>query len=219
MMDGAHDIGGVPGFGPVMPEADEPVFHAKWEGRIFAMTLAMGKPGGWNIDMSRSAREDLPREVYLTRTYFQIWLLGLERLLMDRDLVAPDEIETGQIKLPHKNVPALKADEVAGVLRRGGPSKREATQPARFAIGDRVRMKMINPPTHTRLPRYVRGHVGVIELLHGAHVFPDSNAAGKGEDPQWLYTVAFEGRELWGEESDSSVRVSVDAWDSYLERV
>jgi nitrile hydratase beta subunit len=195
------------------------VFHAKWEGRIFAMTLAMGKPGKWNIDMSRFAREDLPREVYLSRTYFQIWLLGLERLLKDRDLVAPDEIETGQIRLPHKNVPALKADEVAGALRRGGPSKRDSTQPARFAIGDRVRMKMINPPTHTRLPRYVRGHVGVIELLHGTHVFPDSNAAGKGEDPQWLYTVAFEGRELWGEESDSSVMVSVDAWDSYLERV
>jgi nitrile hydratase len=217
-MDGAHDMGGVPGFGPVMPEADEPVFHAKWEGRIFAMTLAMGRPGKWNIDMSRFARENLPRDVYLSSTYFQIWLLGLERLLMDRDLVAPDEIETGQIRLPHKNVPALRAGEVAGALRRGGPTKRESTQPARFAIGDRVRMKTISPPTHTRLPRYVRGHVGVIELLHGSHVFPDSNAVGKGEDPQWLYTVTFEGRELWGEESDSSVRVSVDAWDSYLER-
>ena len=133
-------------------------------------------------------------------------------------MVAPDEIETGQIRLPDKNVPALKADEVAGALRRGGPSKRESTQPARFAIGDRVRMKMINPPTHTRLPRYVRGHVGVIELLHSTHVFPDSNAMGKGEDPQWLYTVTFDGRELWGEDSDSRVMVSVDAWDSYLDR-
>jgi nitrile hydratase beta subunit len=218
-MDGAHDMGGVPGFGPVKPEVDEPVFHARWEGRIFAMTLAMGKPGKWNIDMSRFAREDLPREVYLSSSYFQVWLLGLERLLKDRDLVAPDEIETGQIRLPHKNVPVLKVDEVAGALRRGGPSKRESTQPARFAIGDRVRMKMINPPTHTRLPHYVRGHVGVIELLHGTHVFPDSNAMGKGEDPQWLYTVRFDGRELWGEEGDSSVMVSVDAWDSYLERV
>jgi nitrile hydratase subunit beta len=217
-MDGAQDMGGVPGYGPVMPEVDEPVFHAKWEGRIFAMTLAMAKPGKWNIDMSRFARENLPREEYLSKSYFQIWLVGLERLLVDRDLVAPDEIETGQIRLPDKNVPALKADEVAGALRRGGPSKRESTQPARFAIGDRVRMKMINPPTHTRLPRYVRGHVGVIELLHGTHVFPDSNAIGKGEDPQWLYTVTFDGPELWGEESDPSVMVSVDAWDSYLER-
>ena len=217
-MDGAQDMGGVPGFGPVTPKADEPVFHARWEGRIFAMTLAMTRPGKWNIDMSRFAREDLPREEYLSKTYFQIWLSGLERLLMDRDLVAPDEIETGQIRLPHKSVAALKADEVAAMLRSGGPSQRELTQPARFAIGDRVRMKMINPPTHTRLPRYVRGHVGVIELLHGTHVFPDSNAMGKGEDPQWLYTVTFDGRELWGEDSDSRVMVSVDAWDSYLDR-
>jgi nitrile hydratase beta subunit len=218
MMDGAQDMGGVPGFGPVLPESDEPVFHAKWEGRIFAMTLAMGRPGKWNIDMSRFARENLPREEYLSKTYFQIWVAGLERLLMDRNLVALDEIETGRIRLPQKNVLALKADEVTGVLRSsGGSTKRESTQPARFAIGDRVRMKMINPPTHTRLPHYVRGHVGVIELLHGIHVFPDSNAMGRGEDPQWLYTVRFDGRELWGEESDPSVMVSVDAWDSYLE--
>ena len=118
-MDGAQDMGGVPGFGPVMPEADEPVFHAKWEGRIFAMTLAMAKPGKWNIDMSRFARENLPREDYLSKTYFQIWLLGLERLLTDRDLVAPDEIETGQIRLPHKNVAVLKAGEVAEALPVG----------------------------------------------------------------------------------------------------
>jgi nitrile hydratase subunit beta len=216
-MDGAQDMGGVSGFGPVLPEADEPVFHARWEGRIFAMTLAMARPAKWNIDMTRFAREDLPREEYLSKSYFQIWLAGLERLLMDRDLVAPDEIETGQISLPHKNVSTLKADEVAGMVHSGGPSERKSTQPARFAIGDRVRMKMINPPTHTRLPHYVRGHVGVIELLHGTHVFPDSNAMGNGEDPQWLYTVTFDGRELWGEDSDSSVMVSVDAWDSYLE--
>jgi hypothetical protein len=108
-MDGAHDMGGVPGFGPVVPEANEPVFHAKWEGRIFAMTLAMTKPGKWNIDMSRSAREDLSRKEYLNKTYFQIWVSGLERLLVDRDLVAPDEIETGQVRLPHKNVSSLRA--------------------------------------------------------------------------------------------------------------
>jgi nitrile hydratase beta subunit len=219
MMDGAHDMGGVQGFGPVMPEVDEPVFHAKWEGRVFAMTLAMTKPGKWNIDMSRFARENLSREEYLSKTYFQIWLSGLERLLKDRDLVASEEIEAGQIRLPHKSVAVLKAHEVAGMVRTGGSSEREATQPARFAIGDRVRMKLINPPTHTRLPHYVRGHVGVIELLHGAHVFPDSNAMGMGEAPQWLYTVTFDGRELWGEANDSSLKVSVDAWDSYLERL
>ena len=211
-------MGGVAGFGPVVPEADEPVFHARWEGRIFALTLAMTKPGKWNIDMSRFARGNFSREEYLSKTYFQIWLSGLERLLMERDLVALDEIDTGQIRLPHKDVSTLKADEVLDLLHSGGPSERGSTQPSRFAKGDRVRMKMLNPPTHTRLPRYVRGHVGVIELLHGTHVFPDSNALGKGENPQWLYTVKFDGRELWGETGDTSVMVSVDAWDSYLEQ-
>ncbi|MDB5503402.1 MAG: Nitrile hydratase subunit beta [Tardiphaga sp.] len=216
-MDGAQDMGGVAGFGPVQPEPNEPVFHAEWERRVFALTMAMSRPGQWNIDMSRFARENRPKPDYLSKSYFQIWLAGIEKLMAERGLVAPEEIEAGKALLPRRDVPVLKADEVAAVLRRGGPSVRETTQPARFAVGDRVRMKTIDPPTHTRLPRYVRGHLGVIELLHGTHVFPDSNAMGKGEDPQWLYTVGFDGRELWGEDGDPALTVSVDAWDSYLE--
>lgn len=216
-MDGAHDMGGMQGFGPVRPEPDEPVFHAAWERRVMALTLAMAKPGGWNIDMSRFAREDRSPRDYLDRSYYEIWLAGLERLLTERGLVASNEIDTGRVELPHKNVPVLKAEEVAAMLRRGGPSVRAADTPARFAVGDRVRAKVMSPSHHTRLPRYVRGRVGVIELLHGAHVFPDSSAMGKGEAPQWLYTVAFGGRELWGEDGDPTVRTSVDAWESYLE--
>ena len=218
-MDGGQDMGGVPWSGPVMPEPDEPPFHAEWERRAFALTLAMSMPGGWNIDMSRFAREDQPPEDYLSKSYYQIWLAGLERLMLERGLIASDEIEAGKPLHPAKPVAkTLTPDDVARVLHRGGPTERDATAPARFAAGDRVRAKTIHPPTHTRLPRYVRGHVGVIELLHGTHVFPDSNAVGKGEDPQWLYTVRFDSPELWGEEGDCSVMVSVDAWDSYLER-
>jgi nitrile hydratase beta subunit len=216
-MDGAQDMGGVAGFGPVEPEPNEPVFHAEWERRVMAMTLAMAKPGQWNIDMSRFARENRPPADYLSKSYYEIWLAGLERLMAERGLVSSEEIATGEILLPRKDVPVLKAAEVAAVLRRGGPSARDSDEPARFAIGDRVRMKTMNPPTHTRLPRYVRGHVGVIELLHGAHVFPDSNAMGDGEQPQWLYTVTFDGRELWGEAGDPMATISVDAWDSYLD--
>jgi nitrile hydratase len=105
---------------------------------------------------------------------------------------------------------------VAAVLHRGGPTDREVKAPALFAVGDRVRSKVIHPPTHTRLPRYVRGHVGTIEMLHGVHVFPDTNSLGN-ENPQWLYTVTFDGRELWGPDGDASVKTSVDAWESYLE--
>jgi len=218
-MDGAHDMGGVAWSGPVVSEPDEPMFHAEWERRAFAITLAMGMPGGWNIDMSRFARENCPPEDYLSKSYYQIWLAGLERLMLERKLIASDEIEAGKPLHPTKPVAkTLTPDGVASMLHRGGPTEREVMSPALFAVGDRVRARTIHPPTHTRLPRYVRGHIGTIEMLHGVHVFPDSNSLGQ-ENPQWLYTVSFNGRELWGPDGDASVKISVDAWESYLERV
>jgi nitrile hydratase beta subunit len=218
-MEGAQDMGGVAWSGPVRPEPNEPTFHAEWERRAFAITMAMGMPGGWNIDMSRFAREDRPHEDYLAKSYYQIWLAGLERLMLERDLIASDEIAAGKSLLPPKPVAkTLTPEDVAAVLHRGGPTEREATTPARFAAGDRIRAKTIHPPTHTRLPRYVRGHAGVVERVLGCHVFPDSNATGAGENPQWLYTVTFDGVELWGQESDPNLTVSVDAWEPYLER-
>ena len=217
-MEGAHDMGGVAWTAPVQPEPDEPTFHAEWERRAFAITLAMGMPGGWNIDMSRFAREDRPPEEYLGKSYYQIWLAGLERLMLERGLIASDEIEAG--KPLHPATPIAKTltpEDVARVLHRGGPTERPATTPARFAAGDRVRARMIHPPTHTRLPRYVRGHAGIVERVLGYHVFPDSNATGAGENPQWLYTATFDGVELWGKGTDPGLKVSVDAWEPYLE--
>ncbi len=219
-MDGAHDMGGAPGFGRVVEEAKEPPFHAEWERRAFALTLAMAMPGGWNIDMSRSAREDRSREDYLSRSYYEIWLAGLERLMAERGLVGRDEIAAGHSLYPPPAVKGrLSREDVAQVLYRGAPTGREAKTPARFAVGARVRARALPSPTHTRLPRYVRGHLGVIELVQGCHVFPDSNALGAGENPQWLYSVCFAGRELWGKGADSTLTVSVDAWESYLEPV
>ena len=219
MTDGAHDMGGVRGFGKVEPEPDEPPFHAEWERRAFALTLAMAIPGGWNIDMSRSARESLPPAEYLSKSYYQIWLAGLEKLMAERGLAGRDEIEAGRVLHPPKPVErTLSRQVVADVLYRGGPTGRDPKAPARFSAGDKVRMRDIAPPTHTRLPRYVRGHLGVIERVHGCHVFPDSNATGAGENPQWLYSVRFDGRELWGEGADPSVKVSIDAWEPYLEK-
>lgn len=218
-MNGAHDMGGVDGFGPVIPEPNEPVFHGEWERRVLALTLAMARPGGWNIDMTRFAREDRSPAEYLSKSYYQIWLAGLERLMHERGLVMPDEVEAGRVLYPPKaGVPVLAPGDVEGMLRRGAPTERDATSTPMFTIGDRVRAKNIHPEDHIRLPRYVRGHVGVVELLHGAHVFADSNARGDGENPQQLYTVRFTGRELWGDRADPASAVSVDAWESYLER-
>jgi len=217
-MNGAQDIGGMHGFGPVEPEPNEPVFHAEWERRAFALTLAMAMPGQWNIDMSRYARENRPPAEYLSMSYYQIWFAALETMLKERDLVAEDEIAAGHSLHGPKSVArVLSPDDVAQVLYRGAPTERETKSAARFKAGDQVRAKTMNPATHTRLPRYVRGHVGTIDRVVGFHVFPDSNALGAGENPQWLYTVRFDGRELWGPEGDPTVKVSVDAWEPYLE--
>jgi len=219
-MNGAADMGGMMGFGPVLPEPEHVRFHAEWEKRVLALTLAMGATGQWNLDQSRAARESLPPPQYLAKSYYEIWLAGMEKLLAARGLVTGDEIAAGHALIPPTPLARiLTAEAVPAVLARGGPSERPATAPARFRISDRVRAKNMHPVTHTRLPRYVRGHVGAIERVHGTHVFPDSSAQGQGEQPQWLYTVRFAGRELWGEAGDPTLSVSVDAWESYLEPV
>src|SRR6185312_1652421 len=159
-VNGVHDMGGMHGFGPVEPEPDEPVFHAEWERRAFALTLAMGATGQWTIDASRFAREDWPAPAYLSRTYYEMWLAGLERLLAERGLVSGDEVEAGRPLHPARPLDrVVDAPAAMRMVRSGGPSNRDAPRPAAFATGDRVRTRNLNPPTHTRLPRYVRGKV------------------------------------------------------------
>ena len=217
-MNGIHDMGGMDGFGKVAREPNEPVFHASWEGRVLAMVRAMGTAGAWNIDAARYARETLPPHVYLGSSYYRKWFLGLEALLLQCGLVDADEIASGQALRPGKPLAfgKLARDDVGDILARGSFG-REAARPARFRPGERVRARNIHPKTHTRLPRYVRGHQGQVERLHGCHVFPDSTVLGRGEDAQWLYTVCFDGRELWGAEADPAVKVSIEAFEPYLE--
>jgi nitrile hydratase len=215
-MNGVHDMGGMQDFGPVQPEKNEPVFHAQWEGRVLGMQRAMGYVGLWNIDMSRAATESLPPHLYLGISYYEKWLLGLESRLLAHGLVDRDEIEAGHSLRPGKALARKLTPAVVETMTRGSFA-RPAQAPARFTAGARVRAKNINPATHTRLPRYVRGHVGIIEAVRGCHVFPDAVVKGDGENPQWLYTVVFTGRELWGEEADPALKVSVEAWEPYLE--
>lgn len=216
-MDGIHDLGGMDGFGRVDAEPDEPVFHAAWEGRVMAMQRAMMYAGAWNIDMLRYAQERLPPRVYLGVSYYERWALATESSVVERGCGTADELASGHALHPGKALPRkLMAAMVADGLIRGGYA-RPAPRPARFAPGDRVRAKNIHPPTHTRLPRYARGHVGTVERVHGCHVFPDTAAIDRGEDPQWLYTVRFDGPELWGPHSDPTVSVSIEAFEPYLE--
>jgi len=218
-MDGVHDMGGMDGFGKVEPEPNEPVFHHRWEGRVVAMSRAISLVRNWTIDTSRYVVEMLSPTVYLTASYYERWFLRDVRLLTEQGLIDADEVEGGRALRPGKNLNRrFTLADVDKVTRRGSYG-RPATAPARFKIGDRVRAKNIHPTTHTRLPRYARGHVGVVERLHGAHVFPDSITTGKGEDPQWLYTVRFDGRELWGADADPKLKVSIEAFEPYLEHV
>jgi nitrile hydratase beta subunit len=218
-VNGVHDMGGMHGFGPVEPEANEPVFHSDWEARVLALNRALGYARAWNIDMSRAAIEMLPPDIYLTRSYYEKWALRMERLLLDLKLVDADEIAAGRALRPGKALARkLNAADVALALTRGSFG-RAPSAPARFKAGDQVRTRNINPVTHTRLPRYARGRVGTIECVRGCHVFPDTVAIGKGESPQWLYTLLFEGRELWGENCDPSLKVSIEAFEPYLEAV
>lgn len=217
-MNGPHDLGGQMGFGAVAPEVDEPIFHAEWEKRALGVTLAAGAMGHWTIDESRHARECLHPADYYASSYYEIWTKALERLLVRHGFVTEDELAAGRAHgagATPKRV--LRVADVPGALARGGPCDRAVAAAPRFSSGARVQTRTMHPQGHTRLPRYARGKVGVIEAVRGGFVFPDANAHGAGEAPQHLYTVVFSARELWGEAADATLSVSIDAWESYLE--
>ncbi len=207
------------GFGPIAPEPHEPVFHQEWERRALALTLAAGACGQWNIDMGRHARETLPPAAYLAKSYYDIWISGLGKLLLRSGMVAGEELKQGAALVAAPPVAGkLSGGGVAAALAAGTPYDRPAPAPPLHGLGDRLRTKVMHPTTHTRLPRYARGKIGVVEALRGCFVFPDSNAHGAGEDPRWCYTLCFTGRELWGADADPHSKVSIDAWEPYLER-
>ena len=214
-MNGVHDMGGMENLGRVSPEPDEPVFHHAWEGRVHAMTVA--SPTRGNIDAGRHQRELIPGPEYLAMSYYEKWFRSLGELLVRHGAVTAEELASGRADpAAPKATPRLRAEDAAAAMTRPLSYIREAAPP-RFAVGDRVRARNLNPPGHTRLPRYVRGHLGEIVARRGAHVFPDSHAHGKGEDPRPLYAVRFSARELWGEAADPRDSVSLDLWEPYLE--
>jgi nitrile hydratase len=222
-MNGVHDLGGMDGFGPVTREANEPVFHAPWERRVFGMLLATMGQGIYNLDELRHGIERMSPAHYLGSTYYEHWLNGLERVLGEKGRLSAREIEARVREIaagappPSGGNPELAA-ALAGALGTGASTARGDGKP-RFRRGARVRVRKMNPLGHTRCPRYVRGAAGEIERIHGRHVFPDTHAHGGGERPQVLYTVGFDAAELWGAEAQGRGRVYVDLWESYLETV
>jgi nitrile hydratase beta subunit len=224
-MNGVHDLGGMHGFGPVVLESDEPVFHTEWERRAFALTLAMGGWGRWNLDMVRHAREQMPPAEYLATSYYEHWLWGLERLLERHAFLDPADIDrrmrtgagpdqTGPVA---PQAGALRPDGVPRLLRNRRAARLDDPVPPKFKAGDTVVARSMNPAGHTRIPRYVRGRRGAIDRDHGVFIFPDTHAAGLGRKPQHVYSVRFTARELWGPDGHPHDAVYVDLWDDYLD--
>jgi nitrile hydratase len=211
-MNGIHDMGGMHGFGKVEAEANEPVFHARWEARVFGIALSLGT----NIDAFRHALEKLDPVTYLKDGYYGRWLAALQRSLIDSGVLAPGDVEqqaarggVRQRREPVKNAPSWKPP-ARGYVRA------VSVRPA-FSVGQKVLCKNHQPPGHTRLPGYGRCHRGVICRVHPAMVFPDDHAHGRGENPQYLYTVRFEARELWGSGAEPGTAVHIDLFESYLQ--
>lgn len=217
-MNGIHDMGGMQDMGPIEYEKNEPVFHARWESRVFAMFIAAGAWGKWNLDAFRHTREVLPPDDYLRVSYYEQWLSGLLDLLVRRGLVTAAEIASG-VPAPGEPEasPPLTADKIPAALPNRIHAHRDVKVCPRFQVGQRVRARNIHPTGHTRLPRYARGKVGTVYLDHGVYVFPDTNAHFLPEKPQHVYSVRFAARELWGEQAAAKDSVYVDLWDDYLE--
>ena len=220
-MNGIHDMGGMQDMGAVRPEANEPVFHHVWEGRVYAINRALGEWRKWNIDAARHAIEILPPADYLRMSYYEKWLARVIDLLVARGLVTREEIETGKpAPGSQQATPPLTATVVPAVAaRRGNFMRPEAEANARFEVGQQVRARNMNPVGHTRLPRYARSKEGTIVRHYGIFVFPDTNAHFLGEQPQHMYSVRFAARELWGDGASPRDSVYMDLWDSYLEHV
>jgi len=226
-MNGAHDLGGMQDFGPVVTEPDEPVFHADWERRAFAMRLAMGSWRRWNIDMTRWSIEQLPPVEYLSTSYYEHWFDSLLQLLEQTGLVEPEALRRVREAPESVSLPRPPIAVKEGALRREqvgpmslGPSRgTHVDEPvaARFTLGQDVVTRNLHPIGHTRLPRYARGRRGMIDRDHGVFTFPDTNSRGEGSRPQHLYSVMFEARELWGPHAAVRDRVYIDLWDDYLE--
>src|SRR3954471_2230738 len=222
-MNGAHDMGGMHGFGPVVREENEPIFHADWERTVYGMNRAIRSRGLINIDESRHGIERMPPAEYLAASYYERWLSSLERVLVEKGIVSQAELDARVALLQeHPDTPKPQRDdpELYQILTKP-PSGQEQYQresaPPRFAVGDRVVTRNVHPTGHTRLPRYARGKHGTIAEVRGGYVLPDTHAHGLGEQPQPMYTVCFEGDELWGASSEPRERVYVDLWETYLE--
>ena len=226
-MNGIHDMGGMQGAGPIAPEHDEPVFHEQWEKNVFAIQIAASGQGLYSGAEFRHAIERMNWTHYLESSYYEHWLTAIETLLSEKGIISREELEARvkQVK-EHPEVianfpPSNGSDQLASrleqMVRQGGSTRRETGTTPRFELGDKIAVRNIHPGGHTRLPRYIRGKRGTIEKVHGSFNLPDTNAHGRGKNPESVYTVRFDAREVWGEQAAVRDSIYLDLWESYVE--
>jgi nitrile hydratase subunit beta len=219
-MNGIHDMGGMHGFGPIKVEVNEPVFHERWEARMFGLRRALTWPPGVTIDRLRFLRESMPPVAYLTWSYYEHWYYSTVRALLQAGILTLEELRTGCAEAGRlRRTDAMRAGDVSQAIKNGQKFARPIDTPHFFSPGDHVVARNMQPTGHTRLPRYARGKRGVVHMWHGGHILADASARGDGEQPEHLYTVMFTARELWGEPAAANDKVYLDLWESYLERV
>lgn len=220
-MDGIHDLGGVDGFGPVPAIGDDATFHSRWEGRAHAMLVTLLAQDVFNTDEFRHARERVDPDYYLGISYYELVLAGIEKLLVERDVIDVDELErrvadqtAERPALPTRSDPAL-VEAVGELVYEADPQGVDAREPA-FEPGDRVVVRNDHPRGHTRAPGYVRRAAGVVQRHYGTYRLPDANAHG-GSAAHPVYNVRFEATELWGDRGNAGDAVRLDLWEPYLD--
>lgn len=222
-MNSVHDLGGMHGFGKMPYEKEEPVFHEEWEGRLYGLLRAITVPLTRNTDEGRYALEQLDPAVYLGSSYYERWLIRTEKKVVEKGVLTADELDEQIAFLsehPDTSAPRTENPEavqlaLARVYRRAS-MERKASAIVRFAVGQQIRTRNFHPKGHTRLPRYARDKRGVIDAVRGTYDLADAVAVGLPPDSQPVYSVRFEGRELWGESAEPNACVYIDLWETYL---
>ena len=216
-MNGIHDLGGMQCFGSVSREANEPVFHAQWEGIVFAMVQVTRRTGLFNIDEFRFGIERMDPAHYLASSYYEKWLETVATNLAEKGFVSAAEVSNRMAALAGP-APSVGPARPTGTISKADASPIELVESARgrFQVGDQVLAKTVNPTGHTRLPWYIRGKSGVIHRVQGVYTYPDTNALGLGKHPQTVYSVSFDGRKLWGDSAEANQVLYIDLWESYL---
>lgn len=218
MTNSVHDLGGMDNIGPVVVEENEPVFHEVWEQRVFGLTLAMMAAGYFRTDEIRRAIEDMPADEYLGTSYYEHWLAGLTALMLEKGVLTPEELDTGKSQRGDgMRLPPLPREAAQYAMSNPMPANVDAERPARFAVGDRVRTRNMHPKHHTRIPRYCRDKLGIIERVQDVFLLPDTNAYGGPDRPERVYTVRFAYREIFGPDAPAADSLCIDMFDSYLE--